>query len=286
MNKKAILAILIALIVPLAIFLFVDSLPKASPPRPLFYDSVGTVIKKGKRVPDTIWQHLPDFTLINQLGHKVSFSDIALKDSGKITIIDFFFTHCPNICPGMTVKMKRLQDILHKNVKVGDKSADFIQFISISIDPDRDSVPELRKWASKFNINPDNWWLLTGDKKTIYDLSLKYMNLDVQDPSIDSVFPHTDIFTLVDKQGIIRVRRDQFGNPQLYHSQDEEDMSNLAKDIVLLSLEKNKNEKNFFTGKLMLIAIVFLSAIAGVFLLLFFLRKNNKKDAPTTVAKE
>ena len=136
-------------------------------------------------------------------------------------------------------------------------------------------MSELKKWADRFQIDPGNWWLLTGEKKTIYDLSLKYMNLTIQDPSIDSAFPHTDIFVLIDKHGVIRTRRDKDGNPLLYHSLDEKSMHNLAEDIVLLSLAKEPNEKSFFSGKLLLIAVVFVLAIFGVSLLFYFLRKKS-----------
>jgi protein SCO1/2 len=273
-NKKAFIGILVALIIPVAIFFYVDSLPKAAIPRPLFYDSVSTKIRKGKAVNDTLWQHIPDFTLTNQMGQKVSFSDFSLSDSGRITVANFFFTHCPTICPGMTRQMKQLQNTVTKGVKVGDNTADYVQFISFSIDPVRDSVEALKKWADRFQIDPANWWLLTGDKKTIYDISLKYMNLDVQDPSVDSAFPHTDIFVLIDKHGVIRTRRDGMGNPLLYHSLDSKSMARLAEDIVLLSLEKDPKEKSFFAGKMKLILTVFLLAIAGVGILLFAFRKK------------
>lgn len=274
MNKKALLGILIALIVPVVIFFFVDSLPKAAIPQPLFYDSISTTIKKGKAVNDTFWQHIPDFTLTNQLGHKVSFSDYALKDSGRITVADFFFTHCTTICPGMTLQMKKLQQAVTKGVKVGDNTADYVQYLSFSIDPEYDSVAALKKWADRFQIDPGNWWLLTGDKKTIYDLSLKYMNLTIQDPNVDTTFPHTDIFVLIDKHGVIRTRRDKEGNPLLYHSSDEKSMKNLAEDIVLLSLEKNPKEKSIFSGQFFLITVVFLVAIVGAILLVYFIRKK------------
>jgi protein SCO1/2 len=279
-NKKAFFAILIALIIPVILFFIVDSLPKASMPHPLFYDSVTTKIKKGKRVTDTAWQHIPDFTLTNQMGKKISFSDVSLSDSGKITVVDFFFTHCTTICPGMTMQMKKLQQIVQRGVRVGNNTADYVQYMSISIDPETDSVPELKKWADRFSVDPINWWLLTGDKKTIYDLSLKYMNLTVQDPRIDTAFPHTDIFVLVDKHGVVRARRDKDGNPMLYHSLDEKAMMNLAEDIVLLSLEKDPGEKSFFAGKLKLIAVVFLIAIAGVGLFLMVFRKKDKHVGP------
>lgn len=285
MNKKAFLGIMMALVIPVIIFFFVDALPKAAIPRPLFYDSVATRIEKGKQVNDTIWQHIPNFTMTNQVGKQVSFSDVSLSDSGKITVVDFFFTHCPYICPNMTLEMKKLQSSVQKGVKVGDNKADYVQFISFSIDPERDSVMALKKWADRFQVDPDNWWLLTGDKKAIYDLSLKYMNLDVQDPSIDTLFPHTDIFVLIDKHGVIRTRRDKDGNPLLYHSRDKQAMANLAEDIVLLSLEKDPKEKSIFAGKLRMLAVVFLIAIAGVGVFLFAFKKKDKHAGPVLEKK-
>jgi len=271
---------MMALVIPVIIFFYVDSLPKAAIPKPLFYDSVTTRIEKGKQVTDTAWQHLPDFKMANQMGQQVSFSDVSLSDSGKITVVDFFFTHCPTICPGMTVEMKKLQGVVQKGVKVGDNKADYIQFISFSIDPERDSVMALKKWADRFQVDPDNWWLLTGDKKEIYDLSLKYMNLKLLDPQVDSSFPHTDIFFLIDKHGVIRARRDKDGNPLLYHSLDKQAMTNLAEDIVLLSLEKDPKEKSIFAGKLRLLAVIFLIVIAGVGIFLFAFKKKDKHAGP------
>lgn len=276
MNKKAFYGLLIALIVPVILFFIVDSLPKAPIPPPLFADSVITRTVRGKQVDETIWQRIPDFTLTNQLGKEVSFSEVSLSDSGRISIVNFFFTRCPTICPGMTLQMKKFQNSVERGVRVGDNTADYVQFISISIDPERDSVAALKKWADRFQVDPSNWWLLTGDKKTIYDLSIKYMNLTIQDPRVDSLFPHTDIFVLIDKHGVIRARRDKDGNPLLYHSKDSVAMGNLAEDIVLLSLEKDKNEKSFLAGKLQLLAVVFLIAIIAVGLFLFIFRKKDK----------
>ncbi len=275
MNKKALYAIIIALIVPLVIFLYVNSLPKAAIPKPIFYDSVSSVIKNGKQKNDTFWHHLPDFRLTNQLGQKVSLKDLVTVDgkdtNGRITVADFFYTHCPAICPVMTSNMKKLQNTVKKAVDIDGKTTELVQFISFSIDPERDSVAALKKWADRFQIDPSNWWLLTGDKQTIYDLSLKHMNLAVQDPKIDSAFPHTDIFVLIDKNGVIRVRRDKLANPVLYHGLDSTSMANLSEDIVLLSLEKDRTKKSFFAGQLTTIAVAMLITlvIVGVFLFLF-----------------
>jgi len=277
-NKKALYAILIALVVPLVIFLYVNSLPKAAIPKPLFYDSVSSVVKNGKQKNDTSWHHIPDFKLTNQLGQVVSLSDLKRINQndtdGRIVVADFFYTHCPAICPVMTRNMKRLQNSVKKAVDIDGRQTQLVQFISFSIDPDKDSVAALKKWADRFHVDPSNWWLLTGDKKTIYDLSLKHMNLSVQDPDIDSSFPHTDIFTLIDKNGVIRVRKDGNGNPLLYHGLDSVSLANLSEDIVLLSLEKDPKKKSFFAGQLTTIAVSMLITFVIVGLFLFLYRKK------------
>jgi len=277
-SKKALYAILIALIVPLLIFLYVNSLPKAAIPKPVFYDSTSSIVRNGKKKNDTFWHHIPDFKLTNQLGQVVSMADLKRMNQsdtdGRIIVADFFYTHCPTICPVTTRNMKRLQNTVKKAVDVDGKQTQLVQFISFSIDPDRDSVATLKKWADRFQIDPSNWWLLTGDKKTIYDLSLKHMNLAVQDPSIDSSFPHTDIFVLIDKNGVIRVRRDKDGNPLLYHGLDSTSLANLSEDIVLLSLEKDPKKKSFLAGQLTTIAVAMLITFVIVGLFLFFYRKK------------
>jgi len=277
-NKKALYAILIALIVPLAIFLYVNSLPKAAIPKPLFYDGVSSVVKNCKQKNDTFWHHIPDFKLTNQLGQLVSLSDFKRINGndtdGRIIVADFFYTHCPTICPVMTRNMKRLQNSVKKAVDIDGRQTQLVQFISFSIDPGKDSVAALKKWADRFQIDPSNWWLLTGDKKMIYDLSLKHMNLAVQDPSVDSSFPHTDIFVLIDKNGVIRARRDGAGNPLLYHGLDSVSLANLSEDIVLLSLEKDPKKKSFFAGQLTTIAVSMLITFVVVGLFLFFYRKK------------
>ena len=91
---------------------------------------------------------------------------------------------------------------------------------------------------------------------------------------MDTSWPHTDIFVLIDKHGVVRARRDKDGNPKLYHSRDEQDMKNLAEDIVLLSLEKGQGQKGPLAGKLPLILTVMLVAVIGVIVLLFIFRKN------------
>lgn len=271
MNKTALYALLIALILPLGAYYLVKRLSDKAvilPPR-FYADSVVTKKENGKIITDTVWHQLPEISLTNQLGEKVGWSDIKNDSVGKIIVADFFFTHCPTICPSLTLNMKRLQDGLKKSQKVGDLTADYVQFLSFSIDPERDSVPELKKWADRFNVNPINWWLLTGDKKEIYDLCINDMKLGLVDGlGVDTSFIHTDRFVLIDKDRVIR---------GYYRGLDSASIFKLSEDIVLLSLEKNKKDRSFFEGKLELIGVIYLLAILGLGLFLTALRWKRKK---------
>ena len=126
---------------------------------------------KGKIIKETIWHKIPDFTLTNQDGEQVSLHDMVRMDPEtgdtvpKIIVANFFFTHCATICPGMTMNIKKLQESIKKSTKVGDRTADFVQFFLSALIPTGILYQQLKKWADRFQINPENWWLLTGDKK-------------------------------------------------------------------------------------------------------------------------
>jgi protein SCO1/2 len=283
MNKKAVYGVLIALVIPLVAYFIMRSVPTVAPPQRVFFDSVVTKISNGKQVTDTVWSQVPDFSFTNQMGEKVSWKDMMYErnDSmteGKIVVIDFFFTHCPTICPAMTRNMKLLRDGIKANNAVGDREANFVQFLSVSVDPERDSVAELKKWADRFQINPQNWWLLTGNKKEIYNWALHGLKLAIADSAhVDTSFMHPQLFMLLDKDRVIRARRDKDGNVMMYHGLDSNDVRNLASDIVFLSLEKDPKKKSVLAGKLELIAVVFAIAAVGLVVLITFLNKEKRK---------
>lgn len=283
MNKKALLGIIIALIIPMVAYFIMRAVPTVTPPQRIFYDSVTTKISKGKEVTDTIWSRVPDFSFTNQSGQKVSWKDIMYKrndsmSEGKIVVIDFFFTHCPTICPTMTKNMKLLRDNIKTNNLVGDREANFVQFLSVSVDPERDSVPELKKWADRFQVNPENWWLLTGNKREIYDWAKNGLRLGMVDGgNVDSNFMHPQLFMLLDKDRIIRARKDEDGNVKMYNGLDSNSLRNIAEDIVLLSLEKDPKKRSPLAGELELIAIVFAVAAIGIILLVTLMKRENKK---------
>ncbi|MDQ6815475.1 MAG: SCO family protein [Bacteroidota bacterium] len=235
MNKKAFLALCIATIVPVASYLILKKTGEdaVAMPRKFLMDSVVTNVVDGKTITDTIWHKTGNIKLVNQLGDSVSLYNI--KD--RIIVADFIFTRCPNICPLMTKNMAKLQQSFSHNNKDGRKVIDssIVRFISFSIDPERDSVAALKKYADKFGVDHDNWWLLTGNKKTIYDFALNELKLGLVDgEGVDTSFIHSQKFVLLDKEFFVR---------GYYNGLDTTSLSALAKDIGLLMLEKDKKKK-------------------------------------------
>jgi len=274
-NKKAIYALLLAVVVPLICYFIVKGYSDSAIVMPRHYlaDSIITKTEKGKKVTDTAWHKLPDFLLINQQGDTVSWEGLK----GKVVVADFFFTHCPTICPRLTTNMRWLQQSINNSQRVGDKTPDFLHFLSFSIDPERDSVPRLKQWADRFQVNPEQWWLLTGPKKDIYDMAIDEMKIGLVDgQGVDTNFIHTDHFVLIDSNRHVR---------GYYHGLDTASLQQLSNDIIFLTMEKDPGRKFFLAGKLELIAIVFLVAIVGVGLLLFIIRKK-EKDAESSFEKK
>ena len=233
MNKTAIKALCIAIILPVLSYILVKyySNDAIIMPKHFYYDTVLTTTENGKTSTDTIWHSVQNISLTNQLNQSVSLNDIQ----GKIVIIDFFFTHCPSICPMLTQNMRKLQASF-KNPS-GKNVADsmIVQFLSFSVDPERDSVAALKAYADKYRIDHNSWWMLTGNKKTIYDFGINELKLGLVDgEGVDTSFIHTDRFVLLDKNHVLR---------GYYNGLDTTSLAKLAEDVGKLMLEKDKHEK-------------------------------------------
>lgn len=223
MKKSAVIGLMVALVLPFTGYFLVKYYGNASVHMPgrFFYDSVVTSIKKGKTVTDTVWHQVKGLEFTNQLGEKVTLDSA----SNKIIVLDFFFTRCPSICPGLARSMKRLQNsFINGNDSI-------VQFISVSIDPEHDSVTQLRKFANRYTSNHNSWWFVTGDKKQIYDFALQEIKASIADVNVDTAFIHTENFFLLDKNRVIR---------GWYNGFDTLQQAKLVRDIPLLMLEKTK----------------------------------------------
>jgi protein SCO1 len=261
MNKKAILSLMLAILLPLTGYFLVKHYSKEAVHMPGKYflpDSVVIKEKNGKLVTDTVWHKVKNITFTNQLGKTVNLADLH----GKIIVLDFFFTRCPSICPGLAKSMKRLQDSFKQNDTI-------VQFISISIDPEHDSVPQLRKFADHYNINHDTWWMVTGNKKEIYDFALNEMKASIADPGVDTAFIHTENFFLLDTSRIVR---------GFYNGFDTVKQARLVSDIPLLMLERDKTSPSVLRDFIPILPLIFI-AIAIVFVITLLLNRNKNKQA-------
>ena len=127
-------------------------------PRHYLMDTVVTQTIDGKVTTDTVWHKTKNIQLVNQLGDTVSLHQLQ----GKIIVASLIFTHCGTICPGLTRNMATMQASFLKGGNTRRKvDSSIVHFLSISIDPDRDSSAKLKTYADKFNANHDNWWLLS-----------------------------------------------------------------------------------------------------------------------------
>ncbi|WP_396589698.1 SCO family protein [Allomuricauda sp. R78024] len=156
-----------------------------------------------------------DFKLTNQNGELITQQDY----DNKIYVTDFFFTRCPSICPIMSNNMEKLQQVFLNN--------DDVMFLSMSVTPEMDSVPVLRKYANNKGVIDSKWNITTGDKKHIYNLARKsyFAVVDQGDGGLQD-FIHTPNFILVDKTKQIR---------GVYDGTNNDEILRLIDDINILS---------------------------------------------------
>ena len=172
---------------------------------------------------------VPDFEFTNQEGKLISNKDYE----GKVFVVEFFFSTCPTICPIMNQKMLTIQDAFFGNPEFG--------IASISITPEIDTPEILKQYAKSNGIINKNWHLLTGkSEEIVYALSNKGFKLYAgKGEEEHGGFEHSGLFALVDKEGYIRSRKDEFGNPIMYYRAIEEQafpdqVKELKEDIKLL----------------------------------------------------
>ena len=148
-----------------------------------------------------------DFLFLNQDSLFISNQDF----NGKVFVAEFFFTRCPSICIEMNKNMKILDEIY------GDR--DDFGIASFTIDPENDTPTTLKKYSELIEVKSKNWHFLTGDKEDIYELSNKGFNIFSSiNEAVEGGFEHQGFFALIDKDGYIRSRVNDFGTPIVYYS--------------------------------------------------------------------
>ncbi|MFC6876360.1 SCO family protein [Flavobacterium myungsuense] len=169
----------------------------------------------------------PEFKLTNQDNKTITNANY----NGKVYVLEFFFSKCPSICPKMNKNLVTIQNKFFGNPNFG--------IASITIDPQNDTPQVLKEHADLLGAKSSNWHFLTGDKKYIYELANKGFNLYAGENSkVSGGFEHSGFFALIDKQGNIRCRKDEYGNPTLYYEGLEaKGVQTIQQDIAILLRE-------------------------------------------------
>lgn len=94
-----------------------------------------------------------DRELRDQQGRPARFARDVV--GGDVVVMDFVFTHCTTICPVLSAKMARVQQLL------GERLGKGVKLVSLSLDPVRDTPERLKAWGAKFKAGP-HWQLVTG----------------------------------------------------------------------------------------------------------------------------
>lgn len=172
---------------------------------------------------DTVYYPTPKFILLNQDSQPITESILQ----GKISVVDFFFTDCPSICPILSSQMSRLQ----QRIQQTDEFAR-IQLLSISVNPTKDRPTVLKAYADRLNAQRPEWTFATGGADGIYRLAEKGFMLTAfpSDTAAGGVF-HTDKVTLLDSERKIR---------GYYDGTSTKSMDQLFDDLQILLNERVK----------------------------------------------
>ena len=178
---------LLLFVIPLSIALFSCKNDTQPQTLPIIGERLGI-----SATGDTLYPTIPDFSFINQDSQVVNNATF----DGKIYVVDFFFTHCPTICPKVTAQMLRVHDRFKDSAKV--------LLLAHSIDPKNDTIGRLREYADKLGVKSSKWHFITGEQDSIYAIADNYYSIAETDPKAPGGFNHSGRLILVDKKRRVR----------------------------------------------------------------------------------
>ena len=177
---------------------------------------------------DTIYHTVGDVVLYNQHGKKISYEDF----DQKIVIANIFFASCPDVCPEMN---KQIQVMAEEYV--GDPE---VVFLTVSIDPERDSVPVLKTYAEAYKADLYKRTFATGSKREIYDWAINDLLLATEQRGSD--FIHDDRLVIIDKdrhiRGILPTRAPSMSGKLELIRRIKDDIENLKYEYRKQALDK------------------------------------------------
>jgi protein SCO1/2 len=129
----------------------------------------------------------PEFTLTKQDGKRLSLKELR----GKVLAITFIFARCTDTCPLLTAKMAGIQN------RLGPAFGPQVFFLSITVDPERDTPAVLKRYAEAHRANTAGWAFLTGSPDEIREVTRRYGIYYKKRPRGD--VDHTFLTSLVDQ---------------------------------------------------------------------------------------
>lgn len=162
---------------------------------------------------------IPAFAFTGQDGKKVTDQTFA----GKLYVADFFFTACPGICKKLTTHLSKVQEAY--------KNDPAVLLLSHSVTPEADSVPVLRRYADAFGAIQGKWFMVTGNRDSLYHLARTayFADEDMGYQKSTADFLHTENLLLIDKHRRIR---------GVYKGTSPADIQQLIGDIRILKKEE------------------------------------------------
>jgi len=136
----------------------------------------------------------PDFTLLDTTGQPVHLSDLR----GQVVLISFIYTNCTSACPLLTARMSALWGRLKRD----GAAARQVRFLSITVDPARDSAAALERYAKRFKADPARWSFLREERQKLQPVLVAYDEWTRPQP--DGEIDHPARLYLIDRRGRIR----------------------------------------------------------------------------------
>ena len=184
---------IINIVFAFALFTGLSSCTQQKEPLPYFgKEEVLLQDENGEDYIDTVYKQITGFNFIDQDSNRVTEETVA----GKVYVVDFFFTSCPTICPKMKQQMLRIYEKYEEN--------DNVVLLSHSIDIRNDTVPKLKRYADKLEIDSKKWHMVTGTKNGIYGIAEDYILPAQEDDAAPGGYLHSGQFVLMDGDHHIR----------------------------------------------------------------------------------
>lgn len=147
-----------------------------------------------------IYHRPPRLDLVTQDGTPLSLNDLK----GKVVLVTFFYSTCPDVCPVLTAKFALIQRKLKES-----RLASAVHLLSITVDPEIDTPPVLREYAEKYGAGFTSWSFLTGTRSALEQTWNDFGVVAVRRAKGD--IDHTAMTVLLDPQGRQRLQYIGFG---------------------------------------------------------------------------